>query len=355
MESEFEQTIKENAGILHKLCRVYTYNADEYEELFQEMLVQVWRSTKNFRGEAKISTWIYQICINTALSFRSKLARSKKRFETLDGKIFVQPAYDTNKDEQLQRLYDAIRELRPIDRAIVSLYLDEKSYEETAQILGISKTNAATRLMRLKKQLMEIIIGMNEEELKELWQADRTAPTIDFAAFQKLLMVWQNKLRRKARIDIWAQSIATGLYLIPVFFYPRLIFAYVLVVILAVWYVRELRRLSNLENSEADYAVVRYSLNAKIQTMKSYFRRTRFVMYVLTPLIFHVAGYGMGGYDKPPTEPADWTSLLIKSIIFSTTLYEILTFIATEIYFKILYTPALNELKNLVRQLDAHE
>ncbi len=155
MESDFEQTIKENAGVLHKLCRVYTYNADEYEELFQEMLVQIWRSTENFRGEAKISTWIYQICINTALGFRSKLARRKKRFEPLDGKVFIQPAPDTANDERLQRLYAAIRELKPVDRAIVSLYLDEKSYEETAQILGISKTNVATRLMRLKKQLME--------------------------------------------------------------------------------------------------------------------------------------------------------------------------------------------------------
>ena len=155
MNSEFEQTIRDNAGVLHKLCRVYTYNADEYEELFQEMLVQIWRSTEKFRGEAKLSTWIYQICINTALGFRSKLVRNKKRFEPLDGKVFVQPAPDTEKDEQLQKLYNAIRELKPIDRAIVSLYLDEKSYEETAQILGISKTNVATRLMRLKKQLME--------------------------------------------------------------------------------------------------------------------------------------------------------------------------------------------------------
>jgi RNA polymerase sigma-70 factor (ECF subfamily) len=155
MESEFEQTIKANAGILHKLCRIYTYSADEYEELFQEMLVQIWRSTANFRGDSKVSTWIYQICINTALSFRSKLARRKKRFEPLDGKTFVQPAPDNIKNDQLQKLYAAIRELKPIDRAIVSLYLEERSYEETAQILGVSKTNVATRLMRLKKQLVE--------------------------------------------------------------------------------------------------------------------------------------------------------------------------------------------------------
>ena len=155
MEPEFEQIINENAGVLHKLCRVYTYNADEYEELFQEMLVQIWRSTGNFRGDAKLSTWIYRICINTALGFQSKIVKHRKRFETLDGKIFAHPEPDVFDDERLQTLYAAIRDLKPIDRAIVSLYLDDKSYDETAQILGISKTNVATRLMRLRKQLKE--------------------------------------------------------------------------------------------------------------------------------------------------------------------------------------------------------
>lgn len=155
MESEFERTIEENVGVLHKLCRVYTFSRGEYEELFQEMLVQIWRSNENFRGEAKISTFVYRICINTALSFRSEIARRKNRFEPLDGKIFAAPAPEEDKDERRRKLYAAIRELKPIDRAIVSLYLDDKSYEETAEILGISKTNVATRLMRLKKQLTE--------------------------------------------------------------------------------------------------------------------------------------------------------------------------------------------------------
>lgn len=155
MDSDFERTIKENVGVLHKLCRVYTFNQSEYEELFQEMLVQIWRSSENFRGAAKISTFVYRICINTALGFRSKIARHKNRFEPLDGKIFAAPDADGEKDERLQKLYAAIQELKPIDRAIVSLYLDDKSYEETAEILGISKTNVATRLSRLKKQLTE--------------------------------------------------------------------------------------------------------------------------------------------------------------------------------------------------------
>ena len=95
------------------------------------MLVQIWRSTGNFRGEAKVSTFIYQICINTALSFpREKSSVIKKDLNRLTAKYLFQPALDTEKDERLQKLYAVIRELKPIDRAIVSLYLDDKSYEE---------------------------------------------------------------------------------------------------------------------------------------------------------------------------------------------------------------------------------
>lgn len=155
MDPDFEQIINENAGAMHRLCRVYTFNEHEYEELFQEMLVQIWRSTGSFRGESKISTWVYQICINTALRFRSRLAKSRNRFETLDGKLFLQPPSSTDDDEKLKKLYSAIRDLKPVDRAIVTLYLDDRSYAETAEILGITKTNVATRLMRLKKQLIE--------------------------------------------------------------------------------------------------------------------------------------------------------------------------------------------------------
>lgn len=154
MTIDFEQTIRENAGILHKLCRIYSNNESEYEEIFQEMMIQIWRSLPNFRGDSQLSTWIYKICINTALNFRTRTNKFK-RYVPLEEKISVQFEFENEKDEQLKRLYQAIRELKPIDRAIVSLYLDEKSYEETAQILGISKTNVATRLMRLKQKLIE--------------------------------------------------------------------------------------------------------------------------------------------------------------------------------------------------------
>lgn len=189
---------------------------------------------------------------------------------------------------------------------------------------------------------------MNEEELKNLWQADDAAPTIDFNAFQKSLTAWQNKLRRKVRIDIWAQSIAAGLTLIPLFFYPKMIFASLMVIILGVWYVRELRGLYKLETNEFDDITVKNSLNAKILTMKIYFRHTRIAMYVFTPLIIPALFYGLNILNNPSITAYE----LIRSLSVFFIIYELLTFTATEIYFKVLYTPALNELKNLLRQLD---
>ncbi len=154
MKNDFEKIINENAAILHKLCRVYTNDNAEYEELFQEMMISIWRSLDNFRGESQLSTWLYRVCINTALNFRAKWNKSK-RFVPLEVDYPSNFKFEDETDEQLKRLYAAIKELKPIDRAIVSLYLDEKSHDETAQILGISKTNVATRLMRLKQQLIE--------------------------------------------------------------------------------------------------------------------------------------------------------------------------------------------------------
>lgn len=154
MKNDFEKIIRENAAILHKLCRVYTNDDSEYEELFQEMMIRIWQSLDSFRGESQLSTWLYRISINTALSFRAKWNKSK-RFVPLEADYPSNFKFEDETNEDLKRLYAAIKELKPVDRAIVSLYLDEKSYEETAQILGISKTNVATKLMRLKQKLIE--------------------------------------------------------------------------------------------------------------------------------------------------------------------------------------------------------
>ena len=190
---------------------------------------------------------------------------------------------------------------------------------------------------------------MNEEELTNLWKADQTAPTIDFAALQKSLNIWHDKLRRKVKIEIVIQSAATAISLIPALFLPKMIFASLFVVILGVWYVRELRGL--YKENTSNYLDIKHSLEVKIVAFKQFIRRTRFVMYVFSPLIIPALFYGLNIFNSPMIT----TTELARSLLIFFIIYEILTFIATEIYFKILYTPALNELKNLLRQLESDE
>ncbi len=190
---------------------------------------------------------------------------------------------------------------------------------------------------------------MNEEELKQIWRDGEAVPAIDLESLRNLTTVWRDKLRRKVRVDIWIQSITAALTLVPVFFYPRMIFASAMLVVLGIWYVRELRRLYQPGEPGADLVAVKDSLNAKILTMKNYFRRTRFVLYVLCPAILPAAFYGFGLFDKPSLTLVAWAIWFSKYLV----IYEIGMIIATEIYFKITYAPALNELKTLLRQLDS--
>lgn len=155
MQDDFEKIMSENSNILHKLSRVYSNTETEYEELFQEMMIRIWRSLPSFRGDSKLSTWLYKVCINTALTYRSKQNSQKMHVELDDGIALQYPAHGNEINERIEALYKAIRELKVIDRAIITLYLDENSYEEISAILGISKTNVATKIMRIKKSLTE--------------------------------------------------------------------------------------------------------------------------------------------------------------------------------------------------------
>ena len=192
---------------------------------------------------------------------------------------------------------------------------------------------------------------MKEEELKKIWKADQTAPQIDFAGLQKLSDDSHNRLRRKLRIDAFAQGITTVACFTSVFYYPKMIFASVLVFILGVWYVRELRGLYKDGSFEVDSIAVSQSIKAKIETLKRYFWRTRIAVYVFMPLILIATYYGVGIFDTPSFTFTDYVIWVTIIIIFA----ETAAVIFTEIYFKILYTPALDELKNLLRQLDSDE
>ena len=189
---------------------------------------------------------------------------------------------------------------------------------------------------------------MNEEELKTLWQTESTAPTIDFERVEKTSSDIQNRLRRKVKIEIWVQIAATVAAIIPVFFYPKMVFVALFAIALCVWYVPELRKLYQPESGESARLSVKDLLILKIRTMKDFFRRTRFVMYVLTPFIYPFVEYGLGAYENSAKSIAVTVGLTAVTMI----IFDIAIIVMTELYFKILYKPVLTEWENLLYELE---
>jgi RNA polymerase sigma factor (sigma-70 family) len=152
VDSIFVQKVNQNLGIAHRVCKVYFFDDDDRKDLLQEMMYQLWKSYPHFDGRSKFSTWMYRVCINTALTYKKKTNR--ERMESLSLK-HDQVADDSahNQDEAIKLLFDAIATLSQLNRAIVLLYLDEMSYDEIAAITGLSKSNVSVRLVRIKKQL----------------------------------------------------------------------------------------------------------------------------------------------------------------------------------------------------------
>lgn len=155
MEQLFIQTINTNQGILHKVCRIYCNNANEREDLFQEIVLQLWKAFPSFRNEAKISTWMYRIALNTAISG----LRKKKIVVTALEKISfqIEDKKEANIDEELQHLYKAIEKLSDVEKSIVLLYLEDKPYEEIAEITGITPNYVAVKMSRIKEKLKTLI------------------------------------------------------------------------------------------------------------------------------------------------------------------------------------------------------
>jgi RNA polymerase sigma-70 factor (ECF subfamily) len=161
MDNNFAHIIEKNKLLIFKVCRIYTHNENEFQELFQEIMIQIWKSLEKFRGEAQLSTWIYRLAINTALSHKTLTAKRKEIFgfdENFMNAIPIQ-TYNFERDAQVEQLLAAVAQLKPIDKAIITLYLEERSYDEIADIVGISKSNVGVRINRAKEQLYKIMKG----------------------------------------------------------------------------------------------------------------------------------------------------------------------------------------------------
>lgn len=152
--SEFEN----NQNIIHKICRIYTTNRTDHNDLFQEIAVQLWKAYPKFRGEAKFSTWMYRIGLNTAITLFRK---SKRQVQTQDfDSVLYRIAsidYDDTEEQQLKLMYQAIHQLSDIDKALVFMYLEDKSYEEISETLGLSQVNARVKMNRIKTRLRQIL------------------------------------------------------------------------------------------------------------------------------------------------------------------------------------------------------
>ncbi len=158
LKHKFVQDIQQNQGIIHKICRAYTNNEDAHKDLFQEISIQLYKAYPKFRGDSKFSTWMYRVALNTAISLYRKNKRSIQTSELFDNiKELEFKEYDDTKDQQVERLYQAIHGLNDIEKALCLMYLDDKPYSEIAETLGITEVNARVKMNRTKTKLKKIL------------------------------------------------------------------------------------------------------------------------------------------------------------------------------------------------------
>ncbi|MBQ3882553.1 MAG: sigma-70 family RNA polymerase sigma factor [Bacteroidales bacterium] len=150
-EQEFEKMVRENRSTIYTVCYMFSSDQDEVADLFQETLINLWRGSGTFRGESALSSWIYKVALNTCISSDRKKKRGLSTVPlTMDVDMFDEKEEDLR---QFNILRGRISKLGPFDRAIVLLWLENLSYEEIGQIVGITPKNVSVRLVRIKEQL----------------------------------------------------------------------------------------------------------------------------------------------------------------------------------------------------------
>lgn len=148
-----EDWLSQHKGVIFKIVRAYAFTVMDQDDLFQEIIIQIWHSIPAFRREAAINTWLYRISLNTAIKWTKK-ERKHYQSETLDGTRHILQEGRIQTDERLTWLYEEIYKLDEIDRSITLLLLDGFSYKEMAAILGITESNVGVKISRIKKQLI---------------------------------------------------------------------------------------------------------------------------------------------------------------------------------------------------------
>ena len=150
LDSQFVQFVKEHKNTIYTVCFMFSSDNDEVNDLFQEVLINLWKGWASFRGESQLKSWIWRVSFNTCISADRK--RRRRCAEPLtDINLFSEARNED--DRQIKQLYSRIHRLKPFDRAIVLLWLESLSYDEIAAIVGISVKNVSVRLYRIKEEL----------------------------------------------------------------------------------------------------------------------------------------------------------------------------------------------------------
>lgn len=158
MRSEFISVITKNQGIIHKVCGIYCDTQEDREDMFQEIVTQLWKSYPTFRNESKVTTWMYRVALNTAITFFKKDKRRPDRGDIDQTKFQIAEAeYDFEVEEQIKMLHKAIAKLTGVEKSIILLYLENKKYEEIAEIVGITQNYVRVKMNRIKLKLKKLI------------------------------------------------------------------------------------------------------------------------------------------------------------------------------------------------------
>jgi len=155
-QEEFVRQVQANQGIIQKICGLYGQTQPDREDLFQEIIVQLWKAVPKFQEQSRFSTWLYRVALNTAISDFRKKRRALPVIQTEVASLEIESELIDDKDEKLKTLYAAISRLQEIDKAIVMLYLEDKSYDEMEDIVGISASTLRVRMNRIKEKLREL-------------------------------------------------------------------------------------------------------------------------------------------------------------------------------------------------------
>jgi len=157
-QKEFLQLITRHQGIVRKVSRLYCDNPEDRKDLFQEILLQLWKSFDSFRKDSSFATWMYRVSLNTAITYLRGNSREKALVRDMPGGEALENF--SEEDERKEMLFDAIGQLSLADKSIIILYLDNYKYEEIADILGISVSNTGVKINRIKKKLEKLLTNM---------------------------------------------------------------------------------------------------------------------------------------------------------------------------------------------------